>query len=132
MLSVEMRARSKSDEELRAVRVLPLVRHDQESLLVHLSPQILVLESWSIDRFSSFSISQSEISSLYHESSNDSMHGTSFEVQSFRPRFIDTFFASRECSETAIQDISDNEEEKSEELRTFRLFSGLYLRIARI
>ena len=81
VLAIKMWEGFEAEEELRTVGSWSSVSHGEDSLSRVPVVEVLVFEVWSVDGFSTSSVEFSEISSLGHESWNDSVECASLEVK---------------------------------------------------
>ena len=101
VLAVEMWSGRKAEEELGTIRVWTGVGHGEDASLVMLlvgMAQVLVSEFVAIDALSTSSIAASEITTLCHESCDDSVEGASLEVEGLSLTSL-AFLSSAEGSE---------------------------------
>ena len=99
MLAVQMRGLLEGNEELGAVCVLSCVSHAQQEGLVVLELEVFILKLSSIDTFTPSSIKLCEVSSLGHESSDDTMKNGIEKVQVLARLGGSALFSSAETSE---------------------------------
>ena len=83
MSSVEPWRRLESDEELRAVRISARVGHREKVWLRVVQVEVFVIELVSVDRLATCAISSSEVTTLSHEASDDSVESASLEAEAF-------------------------------------------------
>ena len=98
MLAVQPRAGDSADEELRPVGVWTSVGHGQNTGTSVLVDEVLVSELSSIDGLASDSRAVSEITSLKHELSNDSVEDGALEVKRLS-RFSHSLLSGAQGSE---------------------------------
>ena len=98
VLSIEMRSRNEAEEELRSVGVGTSVGHGEDTGTVVLVNEVLIVELSSVDRFTSGTVSNSEISTLCHEAGDDSVPDAALVVEGLS-RFTDSLLSSAESSE---------------------------------
>jgi len=98
VLSIQPFGLDGAQEELRPVGVGSSVRHGQDTGTHVLFLEVLIRELLPVDRFTSGSVTPSEISSLTHEVGDDSMEFGSFEMQR-NTRFAFSLFAGAETTE---------------------------------
>ena len=80
MLSVEMWSGHEAQEELRSICVWSCISHREVSPCCVLFLEVLVVEFCTVDTFTASSIPSCEVSTLCHETLDDSVEVTSFEV----------------------------------------------------
>ena len=73
MLVVKPGAGGKGEEELRAISVLAGISHGQQALDGVSELEVLIRELGSVDAFSTCAIEPGEVSTLHHETLDDSM-----------------------------------------------------------
>lgn len=98
VLSIEMREGGEAEEELRSVGVRASVSHGEDSRSSVLVDEVLIVEFVSVDGLSTSSVSASEISTLSHESGDNSVVLASLEVEGFSLS-SNTLFSSAESTE---------------------------------
>ena len=80
VLSIEMRSGDEAEEELRSVGVGTSVGHGEDTGTVVLVDEVLIGELSSIDGLTTGTVSDGEVTTLGHESRDDSVPDTSLEV----------------------------------------------------
>ena len=98
VFAIEMRSRSKTEEELRSVRIWSSVGHWENSPSSVLVVEVLVLKFVSVDTFATSSISSGEIATLCHEPVYDPVEFAAFEVKRLA-WFACSFFSRAESTE---------------------------------
>ena len=86
------------DEELRAIGVWASICHGEEASLGVLDVEVFVVESGTVDAFSSSAVSAGEVSSLGHEAGDDSVEVGTLEPESLSGVAL-TLLASAESAE---------------------------------
>jgi len=81
MLSVEPGSLGSAKEELTAVRVRTSIGHGEDAGADVFKCEVLILELGAVDGLSTSSVADSEITSLAHESGDDSMELAAFECE---------------------------------------------------
>jgi len=90
---------SVGDEKLRTVGVLSGVSHGQEERLSMLQFEVLVPELFTVNAFSTCSIEGSEVTTLGHETANDSVENRTLEMQRLSAEWALAFLSGAETSE---------------------------------
>ena len=83
MSTVKMGSSSEAEEELRAVGSWASVGHGKDTTSSVLVDEVLIFEVVSVDGLAASAVASSEITTLGHEASNDSVESTSLEAESF-------------------------------------------------
>ena len=93
-----MRCGDEAEEELRSVSVGTSVGHGEDTGTVVLVDEVLIGELSSVDGLTTGTVSDGEVTTLGHESRDDSVPDTSLEVEGLS-RFTDTLLTGAESSE---------------------------------
>ena len=83
MSTVKMGSGSEAEEELRAVGSWASVGHGKDTTSSVLVDEVLVFEVGSVDGLAASAVVCSEITTLSHEASDDSVESASLETESF-------------------------------------------------
>merc|ERR1719379_3228576 len=84
VLPVQVRRLRRADEELRAVRVRPRVRHRQAAragVLARLAREGLIRELGAVDRLAAGAVAAREVAALAHEARDHAVERAALEVQ---------------------------------------------------
>jgi len=106
VLAIKPRSRDSGDEELASIGAGTSVGHAQEEGHGVLFLEVLIGKLFSVDAFSSSSISFGEVSTLEHELGDDSVENGSLIVQGFA-LFTDTLLTCAESAEI-LSSLRDN------------------------
>ena len=98
VFAIKMWGLDKAEEELGSVGVWSGIGHRENSSSSVLVGEVFVLELRAVDALTSSSVSDSEITTLCHESLDDSVEDTSLEVEWLSGLSL-SLFTSAECSE---------------------------------
>eukprot|EP00307_Rebecca_sp_RCC1486_P013867 CAMPEP_0119434854 /NCGR_PEP_ID=MMETSP1335-20130426/50874_1 /TAXON_ID=259385 /ORGANISM="Chrysoculter rhomboideus, Strain RCC1486" /LENGTH=339 /DNA_ID=CAMNT_0007460711 /DNA_START=238 /DNA_END=1258 /DNA_ORIENTATION=- len=98
VLAVEPRRGYRTDEELRAVRVRPSVRHRERSGLQVLELEVLIGELLAVDRLAARAVAFREVATLAHEVGDHTVEGRALEMQ--RPLRIITPIRRRRAAQS--------------------------------
>ena len=93
-----MRGLVEEDEELASVGVLTSIGHGEETSALVLLGEVLIVELGAIDGLSTGTVSSGEVTTLSHESWDDSVELAVLEVKSLA-RFAVSLLSSAQCSE---------------------------------
>jgi hypothetical protein len=98
VLAIEPRAGDEGNEELRSVGVGTSIGHGQKTTDSVLNEEVFVSELSTIDGFTTSTVTDSEITTLSHESRDDSVENAVLEVEGLAA-LTGSLFTSAESSE---------------------------------
>jgi hypothetical protein len=98
VLAIKMREGIKSDEELRTIGAWASISHGEETWTGVLVLEVFVSELGTIDGLTSSTVASSEITTLSHETSNESVELGALVVKRLA-RLTNTLLTSAESSE---------------------------------